>query len=186
MKKYDIEHDDRFFPPGFFVKELYDLWKHLQDENIEPNPIIIDSEDLLANPAGMLSAYCNAVGLPYDDSLLKWDASSEVFQKMKASGDKLIQSMVNYYGTAMNSTCFLPPKKMPSRDELPPDVIRCSDKVMKYYDEMYECRLKLWCIMVVAGRTTIRVDINMISIGRKPYIQSYCLNGELMNIDKSE
>lgn len=143
MKKYDIEHDDRFFPPGFFVKELYDLWKHLQDENIEPNPIIIDSEDLLANPAGMLSAYCNAVGLPYDDSLLKWDASSEVFQKMKASGDKLIQSMVNYYGTAMNSTCFNPPKKMPSRDELPPDVIRCSDKVMKYYDEMYECRLKL-------------------------------------------
>ncbi|XP_054768591.2 uncharacterized protein LOC129276200 [Lytechinus pictus] len=142
-KKFDIERDDRFLPSGHFVKELYDFWRYLQDTNIDRNPIVIDADDLLSNPRGVLSGYCHAVSLPYNDSLLTWDGSTEAFTKMVAPGDRLIMDLVHFYGTAVKSTCFLPPKRMPSRDELPPDVIRCSDKVVKYYDEMYDRRLKV-------------------------------------------
>ncbi|XP_054768592.2 uncharacterized protein LOC129276201 [Lytechinus pictus] len=142
-KTYDVERHDRFFPPGCFVKELYDFWKYLQDSGTDPNPIIIDGDDLLTRPAETLSAYCAAVGLPYNDSLLKWDASVEAFKKMKACGDGLLMDLVHFYGTAMKSSCFLPPSKSVSRDQLTADVIRCSDKVMSYFDEMYEARLKV-------------------------------------------
>ena len=50
--------------------------------------------------------------------------------------------LVHFYKTAINSSEFLPASKVPSRDEVRPDVIRCTDQVMKYYDEMYEVRLK--------------------------------------------
>ena len=142
-KTYDLERDDQFFPPGCFVQELYDLWKYIKDENIDTNPIVIDGDDLLTKPAETLSTYCAEVGLPYNGSLLQWEASTEAMDKMKASGDDLLKNMVHFYGTAMKSSCFLPPSKLPSRDQLPNDVIRCSDKVMPYFDEMYETRLKV-------------------------------------------
>ncbi|XP_003729044.2 uncharacterized protein LOC100891992 [Strongylocentrotus purpuratus] len=142
-RTYDLERDDRFFAPGYFVKEVYDLWKYLQDEKIDPKPIVIDGDDLLTKPAETLSAYCAAVGLPYNDSLLQWDASLESFKTMKACGDNLLMDLANFYGTAMKSSCFFPPSKSPSRDQMPADVIRCSDKVMTCFEEMYESRLKV-------------------------------------------
>ncbi|XP_041480481.1 branched-chain-amino-acid aminotransferase-like protein 1 [Lytechinus variegatus] len=140
---YDLERHDRYFAPGYFVKEVYDLWKYLQDSGIDPNPLIIDGDDLLTKPAETLSAYCAAVGLPYNDSLLQWDESVEAFKKMKASGDNVLMDVVNFYGTAMKSSCFFPASKPVPRDQLPADVIRCSEKVMAYFDEMYEARIKV-------------------------------------------
>eukprot|EP00057_Strongylocentrotus_purpuratus_P008748 XP_011663222.1 PREDICTED: branched-chain-amino-acid aminotransferase-like protein 1 isoform X2 [Strongylocentrotus purpuratus] len=137
-KKFDVELYDPLLPKGWHTKELYDLWKYVQDEKIDPNPIVIDGDDLLTKPAETLSAYCAAVGLPYNDSLLQWDASLEAFKTMKAAGDTLLFDIVNFYGTAMKSSCFLPPSKETPRDQLPADVIRGSDKVMMYFEEMYQ------------------------------------------------
>lgn len=36
-------------------------------------PLIVDADDLLCNPAAVLQGYCSRVGLPYEDSILKWD-----------------------------------------------------------------------------------------------------------------
>ncbi|XP_041480482.1 uncharacterized protein LOC121427970 [Lytechinus variegatus] len=142
-KTFEVQRDDPIFPKGWHTKEVYDLWKYLQDSGIDPNPIIIDGDDLLTKPAETLSAYCAAVGLPFNDSLLQWDASVEAFKKMKASGDNLLMDIVDFYGTAMKSSCFLPPSKPIPRDQLPADVIKGSDEVMKYFEEMYEARLRV-------------------------------------------
>ncbi|XP_071483452.1 uncharacterized protein [Diadema antillarum] len=135
---YDVERDDKYFPPGCYMKELYDVWKYVR-ENIDSNPIVIDADDLLNKPAEVLSAYCAAVGLPYSESLLEWDASTDSLKSWKAPGDNLVLDVVNFYGTAMRSSKFFPASKFP--ENLTPDVIRCSDRVMKYFDEMYESRL---------------------------------------------
>ena len=37
-------------------------------------PIIVDAGDLLANPRGMLMAYCQAIGVPFKPEALAWDA----------------------------------------------------------------------------------------------------------------
>ena len=65
-KTYDVERDERYIPPGFFTKELYDLWVYVK-ANLDSNPVIIDADELLTHPKEVLSAYCNAVGLPYHD-----------------------------------------------------------------------------------------------------------------------
>ncbi|XP_071498676.1 uncharacterized protein [Diadema antillarum] len=141
-KKYDLERDDKFFPPGCCMKELYDLWQYVR-ENIDSDPIVIDADDLLTKPAEYLKAYCEAVGLPYSESLLEWDASTDSLKSWKAAGDNLVLDAVNFFGRAMRSSQFSAPSKFPDRDHLTPDVVRCSDRVMKYYEEMYRHKLVL-------------------------------------------
>ncbi|XP_072166451.1 uncharacterized protein [Diadema setosum] len=137
---FNVERDYRSFPHGYYMKELYSIWKYV-GENIDRSPIVIDADDLLAKPAGILSAYCSAVGLPYNQSLLKWDASTESVKSWKAAGDNVVHDLVHFYGTAARSSEFLLASKLPPRESLTPDVIRCSERVMKYFDEMYESRL---------------------------------------------
>ena len=138
---FDVERDDWLFPPGCYVKEQYDLWRYVK-KNIESNPVVIDANELLTKPKETLSAYCAAVGLPYSDSLLQWDASADVLKTVKAPGDSMLTEG-RFYKEAVTSSRFLPPSEMPPRDQLTPDVIRCSERVMKYYEEMYEERLKV-------------------------------------------
>ena len=138
---YDLERDDRWFSNKCYVKDQYDLWMYVK-ENLDSNPVVIDADDLLSKPKETLSAYCDVVGLPYSDSLLQWDASADVFRKIKAPGDDLLVREVNFYGMAMRSSSFHPPSPLPSRDHLTPDVTKWSDRAMKYYKEMYEHRLK--------------------------------------------
>ena len=138
---YDLERDDRFFSQGCFVKEQYDVWMHVK-ENLDNNPVVIDADDLLIKPKETLSAYCAAVGLPYSDSLLKWDASTDIAKKIKAPGSNMLIDMTCFQ-KAMESSEFMSPSKLPSRDHLTPDVIRCSEKVMKYYEELYKHRLEV-------------------------------------------
>ena len=37
-------------PPGLTYKEISDLWQHIKENNLDPDPIIIDSDELLKNP----------------------------------------------------------------------------------------------------------------------------------------
>ena len=138
---YDLERDDRYFPQGCFVKGQYDIWMHVK-ENLDSNPVVIDADDLLTKPKETLSAYCAAVGLPYSDSLLQWDASTNITKKIKAPGNVILVDLA-FYQKAITSSEFMPPSKLPPRDQLTPDVIRCSERVMKYYEEMYEHRMKV-------------------------------------------
>ncbi|XP_071489791.1 uncharacterized protein [Diadema antillarum] len=123
------------------VRETYELWKYVR-ENLESDPIVIDGDELLANPAEVLSKYCEAADLPYDKSLLTWDASVAVLNKWIIVGDGSLEKLIPFYGRALRSSHFSTPSEIPSRDHVTPDVIRCTDEVMKYYEEMYQCRLK--------------------------------------------
>ena len=64
-------------PPGLFFKELYDLWVYVK-QNYDPHPVVLDGDDLLTDPATMLPVFCNAVGIPFSDSLLRWDSSPDI------------------------------------------------------------------------------------------------------------
>lgn len=59
---------------------------------------VIDADDLLDNPTGVIQAYCRSVGIPYDAKMLVWDddASHEqaraAFAKWKGFHDDAIRS----------------------------------------------------------------------------------------------
>ena len=142
---FDLEHDDPYMTPGLLFKDLYDVWQHVR-ENANSEPIVIDADDLLTKPAEVLPKYCGAVGLPYDESLLNLCSPAEldVFKIWRSPiGANELQMTVGAFSkTAMNSTAFMPPKKMPSRDQMTGDVNRSVDQIIEYYEEMYEHRMK--------------------------------------------
>ncbi|XP_072171392.1 uncharacterized protein [Diadema setosum] len=142
-KTFDVGRDYIFMDPSQLAfGELYELWKYVR-ENLDSDPIVIDADDLLSNPAELLPKYCEAIGLPYDESLLKWDASMALTEKWNVAGEDLLGSIKDFYGRALTTGIFASPGPMPSRDHVTPDVIRCTDSVMKYYDELYQSRLKV-------------------------------------------
>ena len=133
-------------PKGFAVKELHDLITYFQEAGIEPDPIIIDADDLLENPGSILRQYCNLTGIPYSEELLQWPSAKDGMKSWKGAREFLLGNLVpdtgGYYDAALNSTCFHPPKEMPRREDLDEDVLECVDFSMPYYDKMYAMRLK--------------------------------------------
>ena len=63
--------------PDFVLKEIAfveqrELFDRLADKHGEIPPVI-DSDDLLENPQGIIDAYCAAVGIPYIEEALSWE-----------------------------------------------------------------------------------------------------------------
>ncbi|XP_072021777.1 uncharacterized protein [Amphiura filiformis] len=131
-------------PPGLFYKEQYDLYQHVK-EHYEPHPVIIDTDDLLADPSRVLKAYCQAVGIPYSNDLLQWKPGRECMdqQWMIAKEQIIAQNFGNHHAETFTSTCFGKPTKVPDRDELSEGVRQCSDVCMEYYKDMYANRLQV-------------------------------------------
>ena len=67
-------------------------------------PVVVDSADILADPAGMLSSLCRAVGLPWTDRMLSWDAGPKPFDGVWAD---------HWYGAVHRSTGFGSPDGPP-------------------------------------------------------------------------
>jgi hypothetical protein len=59
---------------------------------------VIDADDLLDNPAGIIQAYCKSVGIDYSPQMLKWDddeghrIAEEAFEKWKGFHEDAINS----------------------------------------------------------------------------------------------
>ena len=59
---------------------------------------VIDADDLLDNPNGIIEAYCKSVGLEYDPKMLDWDTekdhqqAKDAFEKWKGFHDDAMHS----------------------------------------------------------------------------------------------
>ena len=54
------------------LKKQWDLYRRLVDTG--QRPAIIDSRELLLDPAGVLRGLCDQIGVPYTDDMLSWHA----------------------------------------------------------------------------------------------------------------
>ncbi|XP_072175579.1 uncharacterized protein [Diadema setosum] len=130
-------------PPGLFYKELYDLWIHVR-ENYEPNPVVIDSDDLLADAAVILPKFCRCLDIPFTDDRLHWDASPATTDRWMSAftPPNDFEFIRIYCHTAFHTSYFRAPTPCPSYDELTLDVRECVDVSMPYYQKMYEHRIR--------------------------------------------
>ena len=128
----------------FIFGDMLDLITYLKENGIEEDPIIIDADDLQNHPKPVLRKYCEAVGIPYSDSLLQFEAGDEIVRKNWLTSKTLLQGNKtgSYYEAAFASSCFEPAKDPPSDDDLPPDVVVLAKTGEPFYKELYERRLK--------------------------------------------
>ncbi|XP_072051111.1 uncharacterized protein [Amphiura filiformis] len=133
-----------YMPKGSFFKEQYNLYKYAKD-TLGQNPPIVDTDELLANPVGVMKAYCKAIGVPYSDDYLRWEPGNQCHDKLWIIPKEQLyaQHMGNeWHEVTFKSTCFGSPRKCPDREDLPEDVVYYADLCMEYYEEMYANRLK--------------------------------------------
>ena len=134
---------DKYKIEGLLFKGLYDQWQYVK-ENLDPDPVIIDSDEVLSDPKYMLSKYCAALGIPYSDSMTEWDGDPtrvdtwwHAFHPFKD-----FQIAHIFLANAMYSKGFKKPDKLPSLDELSEDIKESYEIVKPYYEEMYNARMK--------------------------------------------
>ena len=129
-------------------KEAYNLFEYLKEKQPDENPIIIDGDDLMDNPAGILSALCGKLGIPYSDSLLTWDKGVKDTWTIGNRFKQIIEHSPAF-GHFQNTTSF---QKRESNKQVAASLgkakvtadIQCSvDFSMPYYLKMYEQRLKV-------------------------------------------
>ena len=142
-EKFDFTKDVSFMMPGFTYKCQYDLWNHVKT-NFDPDPVVIDADEMLAKPAAILPKFCAALGMPWANEYLSWDSSPEVVRAWRSA--MVLNPSVNYgiaafHKMAFNSGQFSPAKPKITRSRMTPDVIKAIEDTMGYYQEMYASRI---------------------------------------------
>jgi hypothetical protein len=92
---------------------------------------IIDSNDILNDPAGMLAALCAALGIDWDPAMLGWQAGRHPDDGIWAS---------HWYGAVEKSTGFAPPSsKMPLLND---EARRIADECQADYEVLSALRIR--------------------------------------------
>ncbi|XP_071495111.1 uncharacterized protein [Diadema antillarum] len=143
-KSEDV-YDLRIYVHDYYIEDLfenhYNMWKYVK-ENIDPSPMVIDAADLLDHPHQVVSKYCESMGFPYSESLLKWDPSPEVATAWKWPSDTLYRNKI-LVGPSMESSEFIKAPPVPAKEQLTEDVVELAEQAMPFYDEMYRHRLQI-------------------------------------------
>ena len=123
-----------FYFPG--IRQNYELYKVVQQ--IDPNPLVLDADDLLENPKEMMQLYCSSTELPFTEDMLTWEPGDI---KEWNHGRKYDI----WHRTAMYSSGFIKPKPSApeSLSEYPKIVEECIQESLPYYEALYQVRVRL-------------------------------------------
>ncbi|XP_071800714.1 uncharacterized protein [Asterias amurensis] len=130
-------------PEGFVFKEMYRLFEHVTND-LGQEPIIIDADDLMQNPLGVLCAYCNAVDIPFSPSMDKWRPIKEEKRSwIYSTRIMIINKLIGQYERAFKTTGLEKHSERPiDLSLISPDVLEATKASIGYYEKMYALRLK--------------------------------------------
>ena len=94
-------------------------------------PPVVDANDVLSNPKGVLSKLCQALGIAWDPAMLSWAPGRRATDGPWAP---------HWYAAVEASTGFGPPET--GAVELSGDARRIADRCMPYYDRLAQHRIK--------------------------------------------
>lgn len=134
------------------LSSIYDKWPDFDDAEVGfpeqralfdllwalngSPPTVIDSDDLLENPAAMVEVFCDSVGIPFLPDALHW----------KAGGDSAAHSWWDggsFHHNLANSTGLKPqPRGYVEVAHAPDRVQRVHRRMRPHYERLYAHRLK--------------------------------------------
>ena len=115
------------------VKGIHDLLEYV--EKSSDDFCIIDSDDILANPAVMIRKYCDTMGLSYHSGLLEWSQGiPDTWHVAKVC----LNEDYHWYEKAIMSTGWNKGIKHSGTNDvcLPQSVIDLIEEEMPYYDKL--------------------------------------------------
>lgn len=140
---FDVRNHNELGSHADYFKTMRDLWSYIRKE-VDPKAVILDSTDLLADPCRVLPRWCEAVGLPFDESMLSWNPDVKEMASWNWGSDWAGQASFDiFHASVLRSTCFTPPKAPQTRNQLTDDVIELAEAAMPFYEEMYRHRIRV-------------------------------------------
>jgi len=120
------------------VRELYEMFKLVTD-TFGQSPIVVDYDDLLANPEVTLRKYCDAVGIEYTDKMIHWEHPPPNMEDYGKIG-------LIWFKDVLNSTGFYKPSQVKYVEKhkglvLPVHIQKEIEICTDYYNEVYEYKL---------------------------------------------
>jgi hypothetical protein len=94
-------------------------------------PPVIDANDVLSNPEGVLSDLCGALGISWDPAMLGWTPGRRETDGPWAP---------HWYGAVEGSTGFGPPDTEPV--DLPAEARQLADRCRPYYERLAAQRIR--------------------------------------------
>ncbi len=124
--------------PDFVLKEIAfveqrELFDRLAERDGRPPPVI-DSDDLLEDPHGIVEAYCNAVGIPFLPDALSWKPGDRAEVSWYDGG--------SWHGNLRDSDGLKPqPRNYIDISEAPERVREIYQIVLPHYEHLHAHRL---------------------------------------------
>jgi len=112
-------------------RALFDLLWAL---NGSPPPVI-DSDDLLEKPHEMVAAFCNAVGIPFVEDALTWEAGGDPSEHSWWDGGSFHANLANSTGLKPQKRRYLDLAEAPER------VRQVHQRMRPHYDRLYAHRV---------------------------------------------
>ncbi len=112
-------------------RALFDLLTAL---NGTPPPVV-DSDDLLENPAAMTEAFCNAVCIPFIEEALTWEPGGDPSEHSWWDGGSFHANLAQSTGLKPQERRYL------DLAETPPRVQQVHRRMKPHYDRLYRHRL---------------------------------------------
>ncbi|XP_038078901.1 branched-chain-amino-acid aminotransferase-like protein 2 [Patiria miniata] len=146
IQKFDCKKKREFYLGLNQSANLAEMYQHVT-KNLGKKALVLDADDLIANPSQMLQCLCAAVGLQYTDELLKWDRASGVPANWLMT-DKQWENhkKAGWFDKVLDSTGFNTPATNPgARDEgtgPSPHFQRMIAEALPYYHDLHRLRIK--------------------------------------------
>jgi len=130
-------NDEGFTRNEIGIDEQRRLFDLLSDR-LGNSPVVIDSDDLLENPAAMVEQYCIAIGVPFIAGALNWEPGSRS-EVLWYDGDDSI-----WHETLKNSNGLrAQARKKVAIDNLPTKLQDLYHEFLPHYQHLHRHRLRL-------------------------------------------
>jgi hypothetical protein len=110
------------------LKRQWDLYSDLT--NTGQNPVILDSRELLLDPASVISSLCNALDLDFSNDMLSWDAGARIEDGVWAP---------HWYHAVHKSTGFA---AYQAKAGFPEDLQLLLNECNPFYEKLFEHALR--------------------------------------------
>jgi len=111
------------------IKKSWEIYHQLID--IDQQPVVIDSGELLKEPVSMLQKLCSSLEISYDEKMQSWPAGPRKEDGVWAE---------YWYHNLHKSTHFI--KTVPKTVSVPAKLKNVLKEAMPYYEELFEVSVK--------------------------------------------
>jgi len=131
LASYSLKRDD-FTLEEIGLPAQAELFNRAADR-LGRAPPVVESQDVLANPRGILSALCEACGIPFDPAMLSWPQGRRATDGVWAPV---------WYQTVEQSTGFAAPRREIGFDDLPDALKPIAAAARPIYDRLAAHKLR--------------------------------------------